>query len=96
MRDAWNIPHRINNNIRLLLLLVIVVPFQFYAIGPAFLPLLEADLLGLYVGQSVILEFQGHLLAMTPVNQSWFHNCWEVFGRLALSDVAIPPCSNAC
>ena len=61
MRYAWNFPDGVNNGVCLLLFVGLCCPFQFYATGLAFLPLLEADFLGLYLGQSaVILEFQGH------------------------------------
>jgi hypothetical protein len=73
MRYAWNFPDGVNNGVCLLLFVGLCCPFQFYATCLAFLPLLEADFLGLYLGQSaVILEFQGHPLALAPFNQSGF------------------------
>jgi hypothetical protein len=55
-------------------------PFQFNATGLAFVSLLEADYLGLYLGQSAVIpEFQGHPLALTPFNQFGFCNCSGCF-----------------
>jgi hypothetical protein len=71
MRYAWNFPDRVNNSVCLLLFVDHCCAFQFYATGLAFLPQLEADFLGFYLGQSAaILEFQGHPLVLTPFNES--------------------------